>query len=147
MKNNLVITILVAVIVGGAAFFGGMQYGKSQATTGTGLFAQNGQGQRGTGRRLGNGNGAPVTGKIVAQDATSITIQTQDGSQKIVDIAGSTTISKTSSGSASDLKSGDEIAAFGTTNSDGSITAQNVQINPMFRNGGRGGSVSPQPSK
>lgn len=144
MKNNYIITIVLLIIVGAGAFYAGMQYQKSQR--GNSQFSQF-QGQGGT-RRLGsvNGNGAPVVGKIVAQDASSITIQTQDGSQKIVDLANNTTISKTTSGSVADLKTGDNIAAFGTTNSDGSVTAQNIQINPMFRIGGRGGNLSPRPS-
>ena len=143
MKNNLVITIIIVVVVGAAAFYGGMQYQKSQRTAGSSLYGQAGVAGR---RGAAGANGTPVMGKIVAQDATSITIQTQDGSQKIVDLANSTTFSKTSTGSATDLKTGDNIAAFGTTNSDGSVTAQNVQINPMFRAGGRGAGLSPRPS-
>ena len=143
MKNNLIITIIIVVVVGAGAFYGGMQYQKTQRGAGSSLYGQAG----GAGRRLGTGaNGTPVTGKIVAQDATSITSQIQDGSQKIVDLASTTTFSKTSTGSATDLKTGDNISAFGTTNSDGSVTAQNVQINPLFRAGGSGTGTPPRPS-
>jgi hypothetical protein len=65
-----------------------------------------------------------------------------DGSSKIVNISPSTTYSKTDTGSKSDLKTGIRVAAIGSPNSDGSVTAQNVQINPMFRIG-----ESPTPSK
>ena len=144
MKNNLVVIIIVAVVVAGAAFYGGMMYQKSQASTGGGQFGQNGTraGQRRFGGGNANGNGTPVVGKIVRQDANSLTIQLQDGSTKIVNVSGSTSISKTDTGTVADLKSGENVAAFGTSNSDGSITAQNIQLNPMFRMG-RGGSPRP----
>lgn len=148
MKNAKIITIVLIIVALGGGFFAGMKYQQSKSVSGSGLFGQGvGQGQRGAVRRFGNGNGGtPVIGKIVGQDTNSITIQLQDGSQKIVDIASSTSISKTSTGSASDLKTGDNVAAFGTANSDGSVTAQNIQLNPMFRNGARDGAASPRPS-
>jgi hypothetical protein len=139
MKNSVIITIVVAVVVAGIAFFGGMQYQKSQAGTSRfGQFAQggsqNGQGfQRNGGVR--GGLGGATVGEIVAMDANSITVKLQDGSSKIVNLSGSTTYSKTDSGSKSDLKTGTRVAAFGTSNSDGSITAQNIQLNPAFRTG------------
>jgi hypothetical protein len=144
MKNVKIIAIVLIVVALGAGFFAGMKYQQSKIVSGSGLFGQGAtQGQRGAGRRFGSANGgAPVDGQIVSQDASSITIQMQDGSQKIVDITSSTIISKTSTGSATDLKKGERVAAFGTTNSDGSITAQNIQLNPM-RNGGRGGAALP----
>src|SRR5260221_60241 len=105
--NSLLITIVVAVVVGAAAFFGGMQYQKTQVAGAmlNGGYNPGGAmtGQRGSGR-FGGGNGGarPVTGKIISQDANSITVQLMDGSSKIVNIAGSTTFSKTSTASASD---------------------------------------------
>lgn len=154
MKNNSVlITIVVAVVVGAAAFFGGMQYQRTMVAGSTlaGGYNPGGtmMGQRGSGRFGGAGGGRPVTGKIISQDASSITVQLIDGSSKIVNISGSTTFSKTSTASASDLKTGDTVAAFGTVNSDGSITAQNVQLNPMFmmRRGVGRGSVTQQPTQ
>lgn len=57
----------------------------------------------------------------------------QDGSSKIVLFSDFTTYNKTSEGSKSDLKVGEKIAVFGTDNSDGSVTAQSVQLNPQLR--------------
>jgi hypothetical protein len=77
-------------------------------------------------------------------DDKSITVKLQDGSTKIVILSDTTSFSTSSTGSKSDLKTGDTVAAFGTPNSDGSVTAQNVQINPMFRGiGGQNGSPTP----
>lgn len=132
MKNNLLVTIIVALVVGATGFYGGTLYQKSQASN----FASLGYNPGGPnmGRRFGNGNGQrPVVGKVISQDANTLTIQLIDGSSKIVDITGKTTYSKTSTASASDLKTGDTVAAIGPVNSDGSITAQTIQLNPTFR--------------
>ena len=152
MKNNNTLTmVIVAVVVAAVAFFGGMKYQQSKASAnGAGGFAQGGQGfQRGGGQRFGGArgaNGGATTGEIVSIDANSITLKLQDGSSKIVNLAGSTTFSKTDTASKSDLKTGDKIAVFGTSNSDGSVTAQNVQVNPAFRMGPGGKRPSGQPN-
>ncbi len=139
-------TIIIVIVVGVAAFFGGMQYQKSQgATNANGMqFGQAGQGSRQGRPGNGRGFGNATVGEIVSVDANSITVKLPDGSSKIVNISGSTTFSKTQTAAKSDVKTGMRIAAFGTSNSDGSITAQNVQLNPMFRTGLRG---TPQPTK
>jgi hypothetical protein len=156
-NNNWGITIIVAVVVAAVAFFGGMKYQQTQvaSTSNGGQFAQGGQGGQGartgqagqgTARFGGRGGGATV-GQVVSQDANSITVKLQDGSSKIVNISGTTTYSKTSTASASDVTVGSTIAAIGTTNSDGSVTAQNIQLNPSFnRAGGFGGGMMRRPS-
>ena len=92
----------------------------------------------------------PVVGKIVSADANSITVQLMDGSSKIVNLMDSTKISKADTALKSDLTTGQMVAAFGTANSDGSINAQTVQLNPMNMKGGgfgaRGGR-GPQPTQ
>ncbi len=145
--------VIIAITVAAVAFFGGMQYQKTQVaatSTTSGKFAQDGQGgQNGQGRLGGRrgGFGGATIGDVVSVDATSVTIKLQDGSSKIVNISGKTTISKTATAAQTDLKTGERVATFGATNSDGSITAQNIQINPMMRNGGTRPSAMPQPSQ
>lgn len=140
-KNSLLITIVVAVIVAAIAFFGGMKYQQSHAfaRNANQAFGQNfgRRGQNGQSARAGGrgGFGGANLGEIVSMDADSVTIKLQDGSSKIINLSSSTTYSKTDTASKSDLKTGDRIAAFGMSNSDGSITAQNIQVNPMFRTG------------
>lgn len=151
MKNNqtlmMVVIGLVAVALG---FVGGMEYQKSQR-----LSIGNANGQLGMMRQGGNGmfrggaNGArPVMGQIISQDDKSVTVKMQDGSTKIVLLSSSTTINKAAAGTTADLKSGTMIAVFGTTNSDGSVTASSIQLNPQMRmqGGGASGSASPTPS-
>lgn len=136
MKNSTIITIILLIVVAGASFYGGTLYQQSKSRSGFGQFTQggagNGMGQR-NGTRGNFAGGGATTGEIVAVDANSITVKLQDGSSKIVNLSDSTTYSKTDPGSKTDLKTGVKIAAFGTANSDGSITAQNIQLNPSVR--------------
>lgn len=127
MKKGIIITVVLVLVAGGLGFFGGMQYQKIQRGR-FGQFATNGQFQR----RFG-ANGGAVMGEIISQDDKSITVKMPDGSSKIVLLSGTTSINKQAAGSASDLKTGEKVAVFGTTNSDGSVTAQNIQLNPVMR--------------
>ncbi len=153
MKNNTLTIVIIAVIVGAVSFFGGMQYQKSQRPQFGGITGQGNQmmgfggpggGSSGRGGRFGNGVNRPVTGKILSVDPTGITVKLMDGSSKIVILSDKTVINKTSKGSKSNLSAGVEITAFGTSNSDGSITAQNINIGGMiFRNFSPSGQPSP----
>lgn len=137
MKNNLIIAAILALIIGGiAGFLGGIQYQKSQRNQSFQLNSQARQtGGNGNFRagQLGRNGFAPVTGEIIESDDKSITVKLADGSSKIVLLSKETSISKSDNVSVSDLKKGERVAAFGTQNSDGSITAQNIQLNPMSR--------------
>ena len=141
-KNTVIIAAVVALIVGaGAGFFGGMTYQKSKTST----AADNRAG--GQGRRFGQGAGGqngmrPVTGEILSIDDKSMTIKMQDGTSKIVLLSATTMISQTTPGAKTDLATGKQVLVIGMTNSDGSVSAQNVQLNPQFR-GGMGGSPRP----
>ena len=137
VKNNIVLYIIIALIIGlGGGFFGGMKYQESKQPS---FSRQFGIGQQGT--RMGSGQMPSGTrtgmkqtvGEIISQDDKSITVKLQDGSSKIVVLSDQTTINKASEGSKSDLKVGERVGVFGTENSDGSVTAQNVQLNPLFR--------------
>lgn len=131
---------IILILVGlGVGFFGGYEYRnyllQKQRVTFTG--GANGGFQRfiaGGNRGGANGffRGGAVQGSILSMDSGSITIKLADGSTKIVILSGSTTYSNTQVASQSDLKTGSEVAVFGTPNSDGSVTANNIQINPMF---------------
>lgn len=133
-------TIIVIVIIGAGSFYAGAQYGQNKTTSSTqggNNFANmtpaerqarmaNGGfgGQRGT-----RGNGGGITaGEILSKDDTSITVKLSDGGSKIVFITGSTSVTKTVTGSLADLMVGGQVAAMGTANPDGSISAQSIQI-------------------
>lgn len=135
----MIVTIVVALVVGAAGFFGGYKYGQSKASANppfAGQFGQN-SGRTAT-RRFGNGNDF-VNGEVINKDNTSLTIQlraapgatsTAAGS-KIVILAPSTQITKAATGTPDDLTVGTSVVITGTDNSDGSMTAQTVQIRPQ----------------
>lgn len=134
MKNTILATIVLLVIVGGAAFFAGMKYQQSKQRSFSGQFG--GPWETRTGQRQFQGNQAglrPVSGEIISSDADSIAVKLQDGSSKIVLLSDKTEINKAVSTAKEDLKVGERVAVFGQENPDGSVTAQSIQLNPQFR--------------
>lgn len=134
MKNNYVVTAILVIVFAGAGFYGGMQYQKIQR----GNFS----GQLGAGvmrnGRVGTTRGGfrPVAGEIISADDKSITVKLQDDSSKIILINTKTVINKAQIVDKSELKVGEKVSVFGSENTDGSVTAQNVQLNPIERMGG-----------
>jgi hypothetical protein len=131
MNKTYIIGIVLLIVVGGGAFFGGMKYQQSRQRSS--FLRQGGvQGTR-TGVTGANRTGfRPVAGEIIASDDKSITVKLQDGSSKIVLVSDKTEISKAASATKDDLKVGEKVSVFGTDNSDGSVTAQNIQLNPII---------------
>ena len=125
-KTFIIITIMLVIVVGAGTFFGGMKYQQSKEPA---FLRQLGTAQ---GARTGDNRTGfrPVTGEIIASDDKSITVKLQDGSSKIVFFSDTTQINKAEAASKSDLQTGQQVAVFGTQNSDGSVTAQNIQLNP-----------------
>ena len=138
-KQYLIIIVLI-VAVGGGAFFGGMKYQQSKQPNFSRQFAEQGarmgqgQIQGNAGLPAGRQGFRPVSGEIISGDEKSITVKLQDGSSKIILLTDKTEINKASEATKDDLKTGEKVAVFGTENSDGSVTAQNIQLNPLDRN-------------
>lgn len=131
MNKQMIIGGLVALaIVGGGAFYGGMTYAKSQVPA-RGQFTGNGQfpGGPGGGARAG-ANGGFTAGEIIAKDESGITIKMQDGSTKIVLVGSGAQVMKSTTGSLDDLAIGTQVTITGSANSDGSVTAESIQIRP-----------------
>lgn len=137
-KQNMIAVILLAsAVTAGVSFYAGMKY--QQSKRGQFFTQMNGQGR--VGLMMGNGNRGsqpagrqgfrPVAGEIIRADDTSITVKLSDGSSKIIMLTGSTRINKAAEGSKTDLTIGTQVAVFGSENTDGSVTAQNVQIDPV----------------
>ena len=143
MNKKTAILVAIAIVIASGAFYGGLIYAKTKTSNrGTVLgqnfqnltpeqrqqFAQNGGFIR-TGSRGANGAGF-IGGEIISKDDKSITVKAQDGSTKIIFLADSTVVTKTTDGTKDDLVTGKQVVITGTSNSDGSVTAQNVQIRP-----------------
>jgi hypothetical protein len=133
-KNNFLMIAIIALIVGGVGFFGGMQYQKSRiGNFGKDQFQRTQNNQNGKQRGQGNGQKMqPVSGEITSQDDKSLTIKTQDGSSKIIILSETTKVNKTSEGVKSDLKTGEQVMVIGISNSDGTLTAQTVSVGNNF---------------
>lgn len=139
MKNNYVITIILAVVFAGAGFYGGMKYQQSKSQTFSGQFNNRQVGVRNNQRgNVNRGGFRPVAGEIISADDKSITVKLQDDSSKIVLINAKTVINKAQTVDKTELKIGEKVSIFGSENIDGSVTAQNVQLNPIERMGGGG---------
>lgn len=129
--NNKILAVVGIIIIAGISFFAGTQYQKSKTTS---SFQGQG-GQRGNFMQRSGQNFRPVKGEIISKDGNSITVKLADGGSKIIIVSGKTVYSKSSNGSKEDLKTGDKVMAIGSENSNGSITAQDIQINPVNRFG------------
>jgi hypothetical protein len=134
--KKIIPIILVAVVVGGVSFFGGMKYGQSKITSefpdAGNFFGQmsGNRGQNASSTRGFGGGGGIVSGEIISKDSSSITVKLQNGGSKIIFYSDTTEISKTTSGATTDLKEGETIIVGGTTSQDGSVTAKTIQIRP-----------------
>jgi hypothetical protein len=138
--NKKIIAGVVALIIAGGLFYGGVKYGQAQTSGGmTRGQLMMGQGAAAGFNRMGGMNRQGgmmrmnfVAGEIISKDATSITIKLPDGGSKIVFLSASTTISKSVNGTIADLEVGKTVTVDGKTNTDGSVTAQGVQLRSAF---------------
>jgi hypothetical protein len=144
-KKIITIAIMVAIIIGGVAFYGGMKYAESKSPRNQFLRAdfQNLSPQErqqrlqefgaNTAKFSGGqqrGGAGFATGEIIAKDDKSITIKLKNGGSKLVFFSDSTEIMKSLLGTLNDLEVGKNIVVNGTANPDGSITAQMIQLRP-----------------
>ncbi len=128
LEKKLVAPLAVAIIVaGGLGFYGGTKYGGQSGAD----SHQPSQQSRAQGNRFGGQQGGGfVSGQVLSKDAQSITVQGRDGSSRIVFYSSSTSVVKPVSGSINDVSAGADVVVGGTQNSDGSITAQSIQLRP-----------------
>lgn len=141
MKKIIPIIIILIIVIGGGAFYGGMKYQQSKNPL-PGFSRQNFQNlsqeerqqlqaniggalPSATDRRAGSNF---LSGEIIAKDEKTLTLKTPDGGSRIIFFSDSTQISKTIDGSGADIEIGKQIMVSGQQNSDGSYTANTIQI-------------------
>ncbi len=141
-KIKKIAPIIIAIIaVGGVSFYGGMKYAEgtfsAKPEQRQQMFQQAGAGANGArGTRTGAGaNGVrvgtnSVNGEIISRDDKSITIKLRDGGSKLIFFSDKTSVSKMAEGSQDDVVIGEQVMVNGSANSDGSITAQSIQVRP-----------------
>jgi len=132
MKKIILIYVVLILIAGGGGFYGGMRYQQTKNSLSNFSRQQNLQGNAGAALRqgvAGRGAGAGfLSGEVMAKDDQSLTLKMTDGSSKIVFFAASTVISKTAAGTINDVEINKQVMVSGTQNSDGSYTAQTIQL-------------------
>ena len=135
MKNKHFTSVIVLVIISlSSGFFAGSYYKNSQTTTSTAqigtTFSRGVPGSTSKSRAGGIGGG--IFGDIISKDNQSITVKLQSGGSQIVFVDPSTIITKSVSGTLTDLNEGTTVTINGTTNSDGSsLTANSINIRPQ----------------
>jgi len=137
MKKYLV--HIVWLVVALVALGGGFYWGKAIAASarGTGRLA----GAYGSSTHsfvAGAAGGNLVVGQISAMDSSSITLQLANGNSQVVFYSSSTQVSEPTIVSPSTLSVGTNVMIGGTTNSDGSLTAESIQVRSA--SAGTGGS-------
>ena len=128
-KNNLTLVIVIAVVVGGLAFWGGVQYQKKQIGNFRSDQPANIRGQlKEMPERSGTQLGRAVNGEIISVEDETITIKTQEDDTRIVVFSDLTRINKTNEGSIADLQIGEQVMVVGAEDTSGVMTAQNISI-------------------
>lgn len=131
-KNTIGAAVLALIIGIGIGYTGGKTLAHSSVSQNTpGGFAGNYGGVPGGMMRGGNrGTGGFLTGTVATKDSGSITLNTRDGSSHVVFVTPATSVSKSVSGTMTDVSVGATVIVSGTTNSDGSVSATLLQLRP-----------------
>ena len=167
MKKGIWIggSIIVALILMGASFYGGTLYQKNQQTSAqarflasrgiTGGFSGGGNftgaaGTPGAGGAGRSGFGGGAQGQVKSIDGNTLTISTAQNVTTVT-LSGTTTILKSDPGTVADLKVGDRVLVTGQRDSSGNITASQVTVLALAGspaaagNGGPEGGPTPTP--
>ncbi len=137
MKKLLPIFIIVILAAVGASFYGGMKYSESKNPFQNfqGLSSeQRQQFVNRSGEKKFAGDFRPtagtafLNGEIINKDENSLTLKLGDGGSRIVFFSNATDIREFVKSSPADVKIGDQISVSGEKNSDGSYTAEVIQI-------------------
>lgn len=136
MKNKWLLIVLVGLGMGVIGFFAGQKFASARRAS----LMNNFRGQLGQGGNFANSlrgeNGQsgvrPVNGEIIDRNDKSITVKLKDNSSKIVFLSDKTEISQASEAAKTDLTVGSRVLVIGQSNTDGSVTADNIQLNSQF---------------
>ena len=137
-KKNILLAVGGLVLLA-LVFWGGMIAGKksqnNKAFSGN-QFNVQGAAMNGFGNQSGqnrdmvnraNGFGGGTSGEVIAKDGNSLTLKLKDGGSKIVLYSTSTNVVKMASSTVSDIQIGEQLTVTGSSNSDGSISAESIQ--------------------
>ncbi len=151
---KIILGVVVVALIAAGSFYGGMVFGKQQATAsaatvpmnfpegfqppdgatlpgdGTGRFGARGQGGAAGGFAAQPGM---IFGEIQSIDGDTLLIVDANGAEKRVQVTNTTLIEKNASVEVTDLAAGETVIVSGSENDDGSVTARSVQVAPAGR--------------
>ncbi len=138
MKNNIPVFVVILLIAVATSFYGGTKYQQSKTPSFASRFGdfQNMRFPSADGQQVGNRvrlTGGQIIGEVISLDQESLTLKLIDGSSKIIIVPQSASITQSTTAAKADITVGTNVAIFGSDNSDGSTTAQSIQLNPAFR--------------
>jgi len=125
MKKNTIFFIVVLLIVAGLSFFAGIKYQESRRSQFFSNRLNAGAGFTNLRNRAGI---RPINGEILNISEKSMTVKLRDGSSKIVLFSDKTIVNKSTQASKDDLKTGENVNIIGQENTDGSVTADSIQL-------------------
>ncbi|HUY05154.1 MAG TPA: hypothetical protein VMV62_00305 [Candidatus Paceibacterota bacterium] len=127
-QKKLVTTGVIALVIGaGVGYAGAGMLNRPAAAP----FARGNWNAGGAGSMMRGGAGSGfLTGTVVSKDATGMTLNTRDGSSHVVFVTPDTNVSKSVGGTIADVSVGATVIVSGTTNSDGSVSANLIQLRP-----------------
>lgn len=137
LNKQTVTTALISIILagGGGYYIGSHKQGAQSARIGA-QFGQGGIGGQRGGFARGGPNGNMINGDVVSLSSNILTVKGRDGGSRVILLTGSTKVSKSVAGDKADVKEGTSVLILGTQNSDGSVTADTVQIRPAGSSNG-----------
>lgn len=127
-QKHIIIIVVVLLIIAGGSFGTGLFVGKKLSSVKRNFQQQFANRSDGAGRQMMRAGSKAVNGEIISTGDKSVTVKLVDGSSKIILLSDKTQINKAATASATDLKTGEKVMIFGTDNSDGSVSAVNIQL-------------------
>jgi hypothetical protein len=137
--KNIWLTIVAAIVCAVVFFFIGQAVGKGSAASAAGARGSFSSSTRGAAGRAGAAGGGFASGQVVSVDGNSLTVQLPNGNSEVVFFSSSTQVIKPQVASLSALTPGTQVLVGGTANSDGSVSAQTIQIRQGSSTPGFGG--------
>ena len=126
MNKTIIITAIVALGIGLGGGYAAAKVSAPATTSGSNTsFA------RGSARGLRGGNQSAngfIAGTVAKENSESLTIDTRDGNSHLVLLTPATSVFKSVAGSLTDVTIGSTVTVSGSTNSDGSISADSIQL-------------------
>lgn len=136
IKKIIMVSAVSVVVAGTAGFFIGKNtVGDFRSRMGSNFPSGNNYGKNMAGNFNGSGNtggrtkdSSMISGEVISKDDSGFVMKLRDGGSKIVIAGDGLSVSKSVSGTISDISVGTTVFVTGSANADGSIEAKSADI-------------------